>query len=114
MAYCHTAAAMSMTGYILGLGDRHGENILLDSTSGDVVHVDFNCLFNKVNKSENFYAPQTTFYSFEFFYIQLFLDYRAILLNTRKSSPSVSHTTWSERWDQWASKACFGDPVKSA
>lgn len=39
---------MSMVGYILGLGDRHGENILFDSESGDTVHVDFNCLFNKV------------------------------------------------------------------
>lgn len=29
------------------LGDRHGENILFDSTNGDVVHVDFNCLFDK-------------------------------------------------------------------
>lgn len=36
-----------MAGYILGLGDRHGQNILLDSTCGDVVHVDFNCIFNK-------------------------------------------------------------------
>lgn len=35
-------------GYILGLGDRHGENILFDSTTGEAVHVDFNCLFNKV------------------------------------------------------------------
>ena len=41
---------MSIVGYILGLGDRHGENILLDSTNGDCVHVDFNCLFNKVGK----------------------------------------------------------------
>ena len=49
VAYCRTAAVMSMTGYILGLGDRHGENILLDSTSGHCVHVDFNCLFNKVS-----------------------------------------------------------------
>jgi hypothetical protein len=32
----------------IGLGDRHGENILFDSTNGDCVHVDFNCLFNKV------------------------------------------------------------------
>ena len=40
---------MSMVGYILGLGDRHGENILLDSTIGDCVHVDFNCLFNKAS-----------------------------------------------------------------
>ena len=30
------------------LGDRHGENILLDEHNGDVVHVDFNCLFEKV------------------------------------------------------------------
>ena len=41
---------MSMVGYILGLGDRHGENILFDSTSGDCVHVDFNCLFNRVSE----------------------------------------------------------------
>ncbi|KRY77591.1 Serine/threonine-protein kinase ATR, partial [Trichinella pseudospiralis] len=45
--FVRTAAVMSMVGYVLGLGDRHGENILIDSTSGDVVHVDFNCLFNK-------------------------------------------------------------------
>ena len=37
-----------MVGYVLGLGDRHGENILFDSTNGDCVHVDFNCLFNRV------------------------------------------------------------------
>ena len=48
LGYCRTAAVMSMVGYILGLGDRHGENILFDSTNGDCVHVDFNCLFNKV------------------------------------------------------------------
>lgn len=28
------------------LGDRHGENLLLDELNGDVVHVDFNCLFD--------------------------------------------------------------------
>jgi serine/threonine-protein kinase ATR len=35
------------------LGDRHGENILLDTNTGDVVHVDFNCLFEKVNSSSS-------------------------------------------------------------
>jgi len=30
------------------LGDRHCENILLDSNTGDTVHVDFNCLFERV------------------------------------------------------------------
>jgi len=27
------------------LGDRHGENLLFDERNGDLVHVDFNCLF---------------------------------------------------------------------
>lgn len=34
------------------LGDRHGENILFDSTTGDTVHVDFNCLFDKARTFE--------------------------------------------------------------
>ncbi|TBU47261.1 hypothetical protein BD309DRAFT_856414 [Dichomitus squalens] len=46
-AYSRTAAVMSMVGYILGLGDRHCENILLDTNCGDVIHVDFDCLFEK-------------------------------------------------------------------
>lgn len=54
-AYIKTTAVMSMVGYILGLGDRHGENILFDSTNGDTVHVDFNCLFNK---GETFDYPE--------------------------------------------------------
>lgn len=36
--------------YVLRLGDRHCENILLDMNTGDVVHVDFNCLFEKVSQ----------------------------------------------------------------
>ncbi|XP_063533871.1 serine/threonine-protein kinase ATR [Cydia strobilella] len=54
-AYIRTTAVMSMVGYILGLGDRHGENISFDSTNGDSVHVDFNCLFNK---GESFEWPE--------------------------------------------------------
>ncbi|XP_024518074.1 serine/threonine-protein kinase ATR [Selaginella moellendorffii] len=47
LAYAHTTAVWSMVGHIVGLGDRHGENILYDSTTGDCVHVDFSCLFDK-------------------------------------------------------------------
>ena len=47
LRYARTAAVMSMTGHVLGLGDRHGENILLEESSGGVFHVDFNCLFDK-------------------------------------------------------------------
>ncbi|KAJ2161731.1 hypothetical protein GGF46_001235 [Coemansia sp. RSA 552] len=45
--FTRSAAVMSMVGHIVGLGDRHCENILLDEGSGAVVHVDFNCLFEK-------------------------------------------------------------------
>lgn len=54
-AYVRTTAVMSIVGYILGLGDRHGENILFDGCTGDIVHVDFNCLFNK---GETFEVPE--------------------------------------------------------
>ncbi|TQD75244.1 hypothetical protein C1H46_039207 [Malus baccata] len=47
IAYAHTTAVWSMVGHIVGLGDRHGENILFDSTTGDSVHVDFSYLFDK-------------------------------------------------------------------
>ncbi|ODQ64945.1 hypothetical protein NADFUDRAFT_4642, partial [Nadsonia fulvescens var. elongata DSM 6958] len=45
--YTRTCAVMSMVGYILGLGDRHGENILLMERDGSLLHVDFDCLFDK-------------------------------------------------------------------
>ncbi|KAK6589907.1 FRP1-like protein with a FAT domain and a phosphatidylinositol kinase domain [Cryptosporidium xiaoi] len=45
--YTRSTAAWSMFGYIVGLGDRHAENILIDTSSGDIVHVDFDCLFGK-------------------------------------------------------------------
>ncbi|XP_062565656.1 serine/threonine-protein kinase ATR-like [Armigeres subalbatus] len=54
-SYIRTTAVISIVGYILGLGDRHGENILFDAKTGDSVHVDFNCLFNK---GETFEVPE--------------------------------------------------------
>lgn len=32
---------------MVGLGDRHGDNIMLDVQLGECVHVDFDCLFDK-------------------------------------------------------------------
>ncbi|KAK9901954.1 hypothetical protein M0R45_001824 [Rubus argutus] len=42
-----SVAAMSMVGHILGLGDRHLDNILMDFCSGDMVHIDYNVCFDK-------------------------------------------------------------------
>ena len=47
LRYSRSAAVMSIVGHVLGLGDRHGENILLEESNGGVFHVDFNCLFDK-------------------------------------------------------------------
>ncbi|KAK7923236.1 Serine/threonine-protein kinase, partial [Apiospora marii] len=44
-AYTRTTAAISILGHVLGLGDRHGHNILLDSVSGEVVHIDLGVAF---------------------------------------------------------------------
>ena len=36
LAYTRSVAASSMVGYILGLGDRHLDNVLVNLTSGEV------------------------------------------------------------------------------
>ena len=41
--YTTSLAVMSMIGYILGLGDRHPSNLMVERTSGQVVHIDFDC-----------------------------------------------------------------------
>jgi serine/threonine-protein kinase ATR len=47
LALARGAAAWSVVGHVVGLGDRHGENMLLCGRGGEVVHVDFSCLFDK-------------------------------------------------------------------
>lgn len=39
--YTRSLAVMSIVGYILGLGDRHPSNLMLDKLSGRVLHIDF-------------------------------------------------------------------------
>lgn len=48
--YTKTLAIMCAFGYFIGLGDRHCENILIDTKTGDVVHVDLNLLFDRAKK----------------------------------------------------------------
>ena len=45
--FTNSVAVMSIIGYILGLGDRHLENILMDLNSGQIIHIDFNVCFDK-------------------------------------------------------------------
>ena len=45
LAYTRSTAAISILGFILGLGDRHCHNILLDEKKGEVVHIDLGVAF---------------------------------------------------------------------
>lgn len=47
--YTTTYAVMNAVGWIMGLGDRHGDNIMFDRETGETVHVDLNCIFDKAH-----------------------------------------------------------------
>lgn len=46
-SFARSLAVTSMIGYIIGLGDRHLDNILVDFRSGEVIHIDYNVCFEK-------------------------------------------------------------------
>jgi ataxia telangiectasia mutated family protein len=46
-AYTRSTAANSMVGMVLGIGDRHTQNIMLDVRTGEVVHIDFGVAFEQ-------------------------------------------------------------------
>lgn len=41
MFYTNSVATTSMVGYIMGIGDRHVNNILIDKATAEVIHIDF-------------------------------------------------------------------------
>lgn len=45
--YSRSLAVSSMLGHILGLGDRHMQNILLDQSTGEVIHIDLGIAFDQ-------------------------------------------------------------------
>ncbi|XP_058127309.1 serine/threonine-protein kinase Smg1-like [Anopheles ziemanni] len=45
--YSLSLAVMSVIGYIIGLGDRHLDNVLVKLATGEIVHIDYNVCFEK-------------------------------------------------------------------
>ncbi|EGN96671.1 hypothetical protein SERLA73DRAFT_170096 [Serpula lacrymans var. lacrymans S7.3] len=52
--YTRSLAMNSMVGHILGLGDRHPSNLLLERSTGKVVHIDFGDCFEVAMHREKF------------------------------------------------------------
>ncbi|KAJ7759255.1 phosphatidylinositol 3-kinase [Mycena metata] len=52
--YTRSLAVTSMVGHILGLGDRHPSNLLLERTTGKVIHIDFGDCFEIAMHREKF------------------------------------------------------------
>lgn len=50
LAYTRSVATTSIVGHVLGLGDRHVSNILIDNVSGEVVHIDLGIAFEQVRQ----------------------------------------------------------------
>ncbi|GAA38308.2 PI-3-kinase-related kinase SMG-1, partial [Clonorchis sinensis] len=45
--FARSAGMMSSLGYLVGLGDRHLDNLLVDFTTGHLIHIDYNVCFDK-------------------------------------------------------------------
>ena len=58
--YTRSVATTSIVGHILGLGDRHTSNILLDSGTGEVVHIDLGIAFEQVGHFFTFSFPTSS------------------------------------------------------
>ncbi|CAD7701599.1 unnamed protein product [Ostreobium quekettii] len=51
--YIRSCAVMSMVGYLLGLGDRHPSNLMLDRYTGKLLHIDFgDCFEASMNRDK--------------------------------------------------------------
>ena len=47
LLFVNQSPPLSRAQYVLGLGDRHLDNILVDFQRGEVVHIDYNICFEK-------------------------------------------------------------------
>ncbi|XP_033125672.1 serine-protein kinase ATM-like [Anneissia japonica] len=56
LAYTRSVATSSIVGYVVGLGDRHVQNILIDCNTAELVHIDLGVAFEQ---GKILYTPET-------------------------------------------------------
>jgi ataxia telangiectasia mutated family protein len=49
LSYTRSVAVTSIVGHIIGLGDRHCSNILIDNNTGDIIHIDLGIAFEQAS-----------------------------------------------------------------
>jgi phosphatidylinositol kinase/protein kinase (PI-3 family) len=47
LAYTRSVAVTSIVGYVVGIGDRHPQNMLIDKRTGEMIHIDFGVAFEQ-------------------------------------------------------------------
>lgn len=52
--YAKSLAITSMAGYLLGLGDRHPSNLMIERVTGKIMHIDFGDCFEVAMKREKY------------------------------------------------------------
>lgn len=48
LAFSRSVAVANVVGYTVGIGDRHPQNVMLDCTTAEVIHIDFGVAFDQV------------------------------------------------------------------
>jgi len=52
--FSRSLAVMSIVGYVLGLGDRHTNNLMFERTNGKIIHIDFGDCFENAMVRDHF------------------------------------------------------------
>jgi ataxia telangiectasia mutated family protein len=60
LTYTRSVASNSMVGYIVGLGDRHAQNILIDQHSAELIRISFHPTSMLIHRNQ---MEQTTLYA---------------------------------------------------
>lgn len=65
--YSQSIAVMSVIGYVIGLGDRHLDNVMVDLSTGEILHIDYNVCFEKVRNLLRIHNRRSTDFASENF-----------------------------------------------
>ena len=119
LRYSRSVATSSIVGHILGIGDRHGCNILVHGKTGEVVHIDFGIAY-EVSSMLMFNPCSMLVSKFSngfFFQLPILLDrskerYVGSYAISRCLSPSENSNLYTDDSDFFVSSNSFSIPQR--